>query len=85
MMFQFMLDPGTPFTQADATGLVLGLFKWLLVIVSILYVFVAVIISRQIGLMRATVTTPHTKRLQLISYIHLILSLVLLLYFVLFL
>lgn len=85
MLFQLMVNPGGTFTQADATGLVLELFKWLLVIISVLYLFVAVIISRQIGLMRSTVTTPHTTRLQLISYIHLILSVVLLLYFVLFL
>ena len=73
------------FTQADAVGYVLALFKWLLVAVSVLYVLVAVIISRQIGLMRATVTTPHTKRLALISLIHLACAVVLLVYFVLFL
>lgn len=85
MLFQLMVSPDSPFTQVDATNFVLEIFKWLLVMVSLLYVFVAVIISRQIGLMRETVTTLHTVRLRLISFIHLALSIVLLLYFVLFL
>ncbi|NCN51255.1 MAG: hypothetical protein GW762_00515 [Candidatus Pacebacteria bacterium] len=85
MLFQLILNPTTQFTQADATGFVLAIFKWMLVIVAILYMFVAVIITRQIGLMHATVSTPHTVRLRLISLVHLALSGVLLLYFVLFL
>lgn len=85
MLFQFILSPDSPFTQADATAFILGIFKWLLVAVGVLYMFVAIIISRDISLMRATVTTTHTGILRLISYIHLLLSGLLLLYFLLFL
>lgn len=85
MLFQFILSPDTPFTQADAVAFILGVFKWLLVAVGFLYTFVAIIITRDIGLMRATVTTAHTGILRLISFIHLALSGVLLLYFLLFL
>ncbi|MCA9369363.1 hypothetical protein KC721_03625 [Candidatus Woesebacteria bacterium] len=85
MLLQLMVSPGPGFTQADAAGYLLALFKWLLVAVSFLYVLVSVIITRQIGLMRATVTTPQTRRLVLVSLIHLACAIVLLVYFVLFL
>lgn len=83
MLFQLIVNPNAPFTQVDATAFILALFKWLLVAVGVLYVLVAVIIVRHIGLMRATVSTPHTSILRLIGFVHLVLSGVLLLYFVL--
>ncbi len=85
MVFQMMVTPLSGFSQAELTGYILELFKWLLVAVSILYVLVAVIIIRQIGLMRATVTTPHTQRLRLVSIIHFACAVILSVYFVLFL
>lgn len=83
MFFQLTLGQTGLLTEASATLLLLDIFKWLLVIVAGLYLFVAMIIVRQIGLMRATVTVPHTVRLQLLSYLHFIAAVLLLLYFVL--
>ena len=82
MLFQLMLQPDFLTNGTSAVGLLLELFKWLLVILSGIYVLVAVIITRQIGLMRATVSTPHTARIKLISLVHLLLSVLLLLYFI---
>ena len=85
MLLQIFMSVGDPVTQADLTAALLLVVKWSLVLLSGIYIALAVIISRQIGLMRATFTTPHTYRLSALSYVHLFCAVLLLLYFILFL
>jgi hypothetical protein len=59
----------------------LGILKVLFIIAAILYVLFSFVVVRQITLMRQTVVTSLSSFLQLIGYIHLIFSILVVIIF----
>lgn len=54
-----------------STGLLLGFFKLLFVLVAVMYVAFAVVAVRQVHIMRTTLITSFSPILQTIAYVHL--------------
>lgn len=69
--------------QLTHTPLFLGVMKVMFVIAAILYVLFSFVVVRQIELMRKTVVTSLSAFLQLIGYIHLVFSILVVIIFLL--
>lgn len=63
------------FSQSALDGsLLLGLFKFLFIIVAILYVAFAFVVTRQIKIMRTTLITSFSPLIRVIGYVHLLIA-----------
>ncbi len=81
-MLQLAVSSGFPL-NVDASDMLSLIFKVLLLAVSLLYILFAILVMREISLMRRAVTVPNTSVVTLISLVHLILAVLLFLFFLL--
>lgn len=77
------------FTQTDFGTLPVGIsdfvllsVKTLFIIGALLYLVFAFVVTRQIQVMRSTVITPFSPYVQLLGYAHLIMALIVLIFFI---
>lgn len=70
-------------TMASFDSLLFNFLKIMFIIAGLLYVIFSVIIIRQIRTMQRSLVTSFSKTMQIIGYLHLILSILALLFFVL--
>jgi uncharacterized membrane protein YtjA (UPF0391 family) len=83
--FQFVLGAGDSLFTSDLTAAAAALTKILFVIGALLYVVFSVVVMRQIHIMKSTVITTFSPVVQVLGYMHLAFSLMVLVLFVLFL
>ena len=71
-LLQLLINPFDP-TVSLGTGedLLLGLFKLMLIIGGVLYLAFALIVVRQVHIMRSTLITKFSPLVQLFSFLHL--------------
>ncbi len=81
-MLQLVVTPSFVFDIGAAEVLEL-IFKVLLIAVSVLYILFAILILREISLMRRAVAVPNTGVVLLIGFVHLVLAILLFLFFLL--
>ena len=70
-----------PLLTGEAANVALGLVKILFIIAGLLYVTFAVIVTRQVHVMRNTLITPFSPMVQLFGYVHLAVSVLILIFF----
>lgn len=81
MMFATLLElqagpQDTLLAELTGSPIFLGVFKVLFIIAATLYVLFSFVVVRQISLMRQTVVTSLSTFLQLVGYVHLIASII---------
>ncbi len=88
MLFQQLIAPTTDPLNTfggnfDENALLVGVFKILFIAIALFYVVFAVIVIRQVQIMKNTLITPISPVLLIAGFIHLLLAIgVLLLFFV---
>lgn len=84
MLLQTLLAPEgtTPVFPDSAMSLFYLLLKVIFIVAALLYLIFSFVVVRQIHLMRSTVITPLSSFIQIVGYIHLLLSLGVVLLFI---
>lgn len=75
------IDGGIGFGMVNAEFLVLGSVKIMFVVAGLLYVAFAVLVLRQIYIMKKTVITSFSPVVVLLGYAHLIMAILLFVFF----
>ncbi|MCA9369745.1 hypothetical protein KC686_01165 [Candidatus Woesebacteria bacterium] len=82
MLLQVLFDPtGGGLTNSSIEELTRLVFKGMFLVAGVLYVAFAFVVVRQIHIMRSTLITSVSPMLLLIGYIHLVVSIIVLLMF----
>lgn len=71
----------TIFDSLDLNSAVLGIFKIFFVIASLLYIIFAIVVVRQISVMKKTLITSFSPVITVLGFIHLIFAIVMSLFY----
>lgn len=82
MLFQLLLDSSDTLFVSDLGSLTSIVFKILFILGAFLYVLFSIVVVRQISIMRSTLVTDYSAILTTLGYIHLLLSIGVLWFFV---
>lgn len=87
MLLQLIIQNDGPIGSfggsVDENALLIGVFKLLFILVSFFYVMFAVIVVRQVQIMKNTLITPISPVLLILSILHLIISVIIFALFIL--
>ncbi|HYD34945.1 MAG TPA: DUF5657 family protein [Vitreimonas sp.] len=70
-----------PLLNTEAAGVALGVIKLMFIVAGLLYVTFAVIVTRQVHVMKNTLMTTFSPMVQLLGYIHLVVAILVLVFF----
>ena len=82
MVFQLLLNTSGNFLTGDMNDLTLLLFKVMFVVTAFLYVLFAIVVVRQISIMRSTLITSFSPLLTTVGLVHLLFSIGVLIFFI---
>ena len=82
MVFQLLLNTSGNFLTGDMNDLTLLLFKVMFVVTAFLYVLFAIVVVRQISIMRSTLITSFSPLLTMVGLVHLLFSIGVLIFFI---
>lgn len=83
ILFQTLLSPNNPrLNSINEASLLNGLFKVMFLLSIVFYIIFAVIVIRQVQIMKNTLITPVSPLILLLSILHLILAIAILFLFI---
>lgn len=83
MLFSTLISSSGMLDFSNGNELMLIVIKYMFILGGILYFLFAFLVTRQIAVMSKTVTTTASPKNKTLGYVHLILSLLVLIYFLL--
>lgn len=82
MLFQLILDTSNSFLTGDISNVTTLLFKVLFIVAAFLYMLFAIVVVRQISIMKSTLITSFSTLLTSVGLAHLLLSIGVLIFFI---